>query len=512
MSWPVLVDFIPELIELGTALVVLLGGLFLEPIRLPLGSARRQRGDEATFSGGQTARVFASAVGLAGSVASLISLSFQVSRTGSRLDPLSGTFVLDHYALFLKAILLVFAIVTILLGYRFSEHFRPHQSEFVGLVLIATVGGMFMASAKEMIELYVSLETLSIALYVMVAFNKRDRLSSEAGFKYLVVGAASSAVLLYGLAILYGLTGRTDLNAVERAISAGGVSSPALVLAMIFIIGGFSFKIAAVPFHQWVPDVYQGAPTPVTAFISVSSKAAGYALLIRVLTSALGPQRQQWQIYLAVIAAVTMTVGNISALNQTSLKRLLGYSSIAHAGYIVMGLVAMASQATAVIGLGAILFYIFVYGLTNLAAFGAVQAAEDALGGDEMSLLSGFARRAGGVSMVLALALLSLTGIPPLIGFFAKFFVFLAAVQAGYSWLVLVAVANSALSAVYYLRIVRAMYADAEKVGASTRRVPVGAAMWTALGAGVISILPLAIFANGFVNGAQQAAGAIFSR
>jgi proton-translocating NADH-quinone oxidoreductase chain N len=511
VGWSVLVDFIPELIVLGTALLVLLGGLILEPISIPGGEGRRSRSQQAPSGGGQAARVFASAVGLAGSLASLVSIYFQRSRTDARLDPFAGTFVLDHYALFLKAILLVFAIVTILLGYRFSEHFRPHQSEFIGLVLIATVGGMFMASAKEMIELYVSLETLSIALYVMVAFNKRDRLSSEAGFKYLVVGAASSAVLLYGLAILYGLTGRTDLNAVERVIATGGVSSPALVLAMIFIIGGFSFKIAAVPFHQWVPDVYQGAPTPVTAFISVSSKAAGYGLLIRVLTSALGPQRHQWQIYLAVIAAVTMTVGNISALNQTSLKRLLGYSSIAHAGYIVTGLVAMAGATTPIIGLGAILFYILVYGLTNLAAFGAVQAAEESLGSDEISVLSGFARRAGGVSMVLALALLSLTGIPPLIGFFAKFFIFLAAVQAGYSWLVLVAVANSALSAVYYLRVVRVLYSEAEKAGA-TRRVPVGPAMWTALGVGVISILPLAIFANPFVNGAQQAAGAIFSR
>jgi NADH-quinone oxidoreductase subunit N len=209
---------------------------------------------------------------------------------------------------------------------------------------------------------------------------------------------------------------------------------------------------------------------------------------------------------------VTMTVGNISALNQTSLKRLLGYSSIAHAGYIVMGLVAMAGATTPIIGLGAVLFYILVYGLNNLAAFGAVQAAEEALDSDDISALAGLSRRAGGVSMVLALALLSLTGIPPLIGFFSKFFIFLAAVQAGYSWLVLVAVANSALSAVYYLRVVRVLYSDAERVGAPMRRVPVGPAMWTALGVGVISILPLAIFANGFVNGAQQAAGAIFSR
>src|ERR1035437_10319433 len=279
---------------------------------------------------------------------------------------------------------------------------------------------------------------------------------------------------------------------------------------MVFIIGGFSFKIAAVPFHQWVPDVYQGAPTPVTAFISVSSKVAGYALLIRVLTSALGPLSHQWQIYLAVIAVITMTVGNISALNQTSVKRLLGYSSIAHAVYILTGLVAMADSANAQIALGAVLFYILVYGLTNLAGFGAVQVAEEALGSDDISAFTGFAHRSGGVSLVLALAFLSLTGIPPLIGFLAKFFVFLAAVQAGYSWLVLVAVANSALSAGYYLRGGRILYLDPERAGSQQRPVRVGPAMWTALGVGLISILPLAIFANGFIAGAQQAASAIF--
>jgi proton-translocating NADH-quinone oxidoreductase chain N len=509
MSYSMLVDFIPELIVLGTALLVIVGGLFFEPEHPIIPRGRGGRVDD--MAGGVRARAFASGVGVAGSLAALVSIYFQVSRTGHALDPLYGTFILDHYALYFKAILLVFAIVTMLLGYRFSEHFRPHQSEFIGLILIATVGGMFMASAREMIELYVALETLSIALYVMVAFNKRERLSSEAGFKYLVVGAASSAVLLYGLAILYGLTGRTDLGAVAKVILAGGSNSPALVLATIFVVGGFSFKIAAVPFHQWVPDVYQGAPIPVTAFISVSSKAAGYALLIRVLTSALGPSTHQWQIYLAIIAAVTMTIGNISALNQTSVKRLLGYSSIAHAGYIVMGLVALADPATAKIALGAILFYVLVYGLTSLAAFGAVQASEEALASDDITAFVGLGHRAGGIALVLSLSLLSLTGIPPLVGFLMKFFIFLAAVQAGYSWLVLIAVANSALSAVYYLRLVRTLYIDPEK-GASTRPVPVGTAVWTALGVGVISILPLAAFANGFVTSAQQAAGTLLGR
>jgi NADH-quinone oxidoreductase subunit N len=489
-----LVFFLPELILLAAALLVVIGGLVIE------------RDDEDRRQSGLT-RVYGAGVALLGCVGALVALYYLISRTGAPVDPMSGAFVVDRYAIYVKAILIAFAIMTVLVGYRFSERFKPHQSEFLGLVLLATVGGMFMASAREMIEAYVALELLSISLYVMVAFNKGDRLSSEAGFKYLIVGAASSAILLYGLAILYGLTGRTDLVAVAQALAASGGNSPALVLATIFVIGGLSFKIGLVPFHQWIPDVYQGAPTPVTAFVSTASKAAGYGLLIRILTTALLPLSHQWQIYLAVAAAVTMTVGNVTALSQTSVKRLLGYSSIAHAGYIVMGLVAMANPATAKLGLAVVLFYILVYGLNNLAAFGAVQAAEDALGSDEISALAGLAKRSGSVALVLALTMLSLTGIPPLIGFFAKFFVFLAAVQAGFSWLVLVAVVNSAVSAVYYLKVVRSMYAEEGAEGKSLR---IGPAMGTALGIGVVSILPLAIVANGVVDRAQQAAEALF--
>ncbi|HEV1998318.1 MAG TPA: NADH-quinone oxidoreductase subunit N [Candidatus Dormibacteraeota bacterium] len=494
MSQQTLGLFLPEIILVVTALLVVVAGLFIESDRHP------NEGD------GERPRGVATGLALAGSLASLVSLITLIGVSSTTQNPLSGTFVLDHFALFFKVILLVFAIVTLLMGFRFSQHFRPHQSEFVALILLATIGGMFMVSAREMIQLYVSLETLSIALYVMVAFNKGSRLSSEAGFKYLVVGAASSAILLYGLAILYGLTGRTELDAVAREIVTGRLSSPALVLATIFVIGGISFKIAAVPFHQWVPDVYQGAPTPVTAFISVSSKAAGYGLLIRVLNSALLPMTHQWAIYLAVIAVITMTVGNVSALSQTSVKRLLGYSSIAHAGYIIMGLVAMANPRTATLAIGAVLFYILVYGLSNLAAFGAIQTAQEGVGSDDINALAGLGRSGGGVPFVLALSMLSLTGIPPLIGFFAKFFVFLVAVQAGYAWLALIGVANSALSSVYYLRVVRALYFDE---GPERRRLEVGPAMWTVLGIGLLAILPMGLFINPFVQRAQEAAAAV---
>lgn len=492
MTWSDVYNLTPEIVVTATALILLVTGLFV-------GS----RVSEATA---ERVRFVTSAVAITGAAIAFVVLLTLIARTGTGLSLNSGTFVLDRYALYVKALLLLFAALTVLVAHRVEGEFKPHQTEFVALVLLATVGGMFMASAREMIELYVALETLSISLYVMVSFNKRERRSSEAGFKYLVVGAASSAVLLYGLAILYGLTGRTDLAGVAHEIRAAGLNSPALMLATVFVIGGLSFKIAAVPFHQWVPDVYQGAPTPVTAFVSVSSKVAGYGLLIRVLTTALGPVSNQWAVYLAVIAAITMTVGNITALSQTSLKRMLGYSSIAHAGYILTGLVAMSNPNTATLGLGAVLFYLLVYGLTNLTAFGAVEAAEAGLGSDEFSALPGLARRSRGVALVLALSMLSLTGIPPFVGFFAKVFVFLAAVQAGYSWLALVALANSAVSAVYYMRVVRAMY-DTEAPAARPLRV--GPALWTALGVGVLALLPLVIFTQPLVDNAQRAAAAV---
>ncbi|MFN2465049.1 MAG: NADH-quinone oxidoreductase subunit N [Candidatus Dormibacteria bacterium] len=493
MALKTLSYFAPEIILLVTALVVIVAGLLVTDDHQ--GQALRDGPP-----------LLATVIAIVGTLASLVAVAALVGNSASPLNPLSGTFVLDRFALFFEAILLVFAVVTLLMSHRFSAHFRPHQSEFTALILLATVGGMFMVSAREMIQLYVSLETLSIALYIMVAFSKTSRLSSEAAFKYLIVGAASSAVLLYGLAILYGLTGRTELDAVARQIASSGFNSPALVLAMIFVIGGLSFKIAAVPFHQWVPDVYQGAPTPVTAFISVTSKAAAYGLIIRVLQSALLPLSHQWAIYLAAIATVTMIIGNVTALSQTSVKRLMGYSSIAHAGYILVGLVAMSDGHTATLAIGAVLFYVLVYGLSNLAAFGALQAAQEGVGGDDLTALAGLGRDGGGVPLVLGLSMLSLTGIPPLIGFFAKFFVFLAAVQAGYAWLALVGVVNSAVSSVYYLRVVRALYLDE---GPQRPRLRAGAAMWTALGIGLVAILPLAIFANLFVQRAQEAAAAV---
>jgi NADH-quinone oxidoreductase subunit N len=485
-NFAALVDLIPEAVLLGGALVCC---------------------TVAAISRRATVRVYQGIVGvtLLGTTISALVYLRNMPRDG--YVAYSDAIVVDRYAVFLVPTLCAFTLFTVLAGDSLEDRIRPHLGEYHALLLAATLGAVLLVSAREMIAFYIALELLSVSLYVLVGIVKTDARGSEAAFKYLIIGAASSAVLLYGLAILYGLTGRTDLYAVAQEIAAQGGNSPALMLATVFVIGGLSFKIAAVPFHQWVPDVYQGSPTPVTAFVSVSSKAAGYALLVRVLTSALLPVAPRWGVYLAITAALTMTVGNVSALGQTSLKRLLGYSSIAQAGYLMLGLVALSAGGDAArVGLTGLLFYLLVYGLTNLAAFAAVEAAEAGLGGDDVAVYAGLAQRAPGLALILSLCLVSLTGIPPLIGFFAKLFVFTAAIQAGYPWLVVVALANSALSSVYYLRFVRAMYYDE---GRETRRFSVPWSIWAVLGIGVVAMLPLVLIGGQALSLAQKAAAAI---
>ncbi len=364
-------------------------------------------------------------------------------------------FVVDRFALFFQGLFALIALLVVLQASHYAQRFGAHAAEFFALLLLASTGSMLMAAAAEMAALFVALELLSVSLYVLAAFLKRDPESSEAGIKYLVVGIASSGVLLYGLALLYGLTGHTDLAGVAAAIRSGGRASPALLLALAFVLAGLAIKLGVVPFHMWVPDVYDGAPTPVGAFISVGAEAAAFALFLRVMLTGLGPVQADWAPVLAVLAAATMTLANFAALAQTDLKRLLGYSSIAQGGYVLM-----AALEPAGTGLAALLFFLLTYAFTNLAVFGAVIAFHDAAGSDTLAAHAGMARRAPFLGAVLALGFASLVGIPPLIGYFGKFFVFLSAVRAGYTWLALVAVLNTVVSAVYYLRVLKVVYVD----------------------------------------------------
>jgi len=362
-----------------------------------------------------------------------------------------GTLVVDDFAIFFKLVFLLAAALVALASGDFSHRHSGIEGEFHGLLLFATTGMMLMAGTRELISLYLALELASISLYLMAGLARRDQKSSEAALKYLLLGALSSAVLLYGMALLYGLSGTTDLAGIARAV--GQTTSPALLLGMVLVASGFAFKIAAVPFQMWAPDVYEGAPTPVTAFLSVASKAAGFAALVRVFTVALPSLQPDWVALFVVLSALTMTLGNVAAIPQTNIKRMLAYSSIGHAGYLLMGVAA----ATA-LGLSSLLFYLLAYTVTNVAAFVVVIAASQTVPDDQISGYAGLHRRSPFLSFALAASLLSLAGLPPMAGFFAKLYLFAAAFQAGLTWLVVLGLLNSAISLYYYSQVVRQMY------------------------------------------------------
>ncbi|HKF36280.1 MAG TPA: NADH-quinone oxidoreductase subunit N, partial [Ktedonobacteraceae bacterium] len=374
-----------------------------------------------------------------------------------------GMLVVDKYALFFNVVFLIIAAVMILASYSYVGKYVKADGEFYTLLLFSVTGMMFMASTAELITIYISLELTSIPLYVMAGLLRTGERSAEAAVKYVLLGAMSSAILLYGFALLYGLTGTTDLIGIANSIKAGIHDGNALVLiAAVLILAGFGFKISAVPFHMWAPDIYEGSPTPSTAFFSVGSKAAGFAALIRVfIYGGLGQVNlTSLTTIIAIIAVLTMTLGNLVAAVQTNVKRMMAYSSIAQAGYILVGFIASVSGNNAD-GNSAVLFFILVYVITNLGAFSGIIALANATGGEKIDDFRGLAKRAPLLSAGTALCLLSLAGIPPLAGFVSKVFIFTAAWGQGFAWLVIIALINTVISLVYYGRIVKAMYFDA---------------------------------------------------
>lgn len=378
----------------------------------------------------------------------------------------------DQYSIFFKFIFLLIAAVMILASYSYVGKYVKAEGEFYTLMLFSVVGMMLMASTTELISIYISLELTSIPLYVMAGLIRANERSAEAAVKYVLLGAMSSAILLYGFALLYGLTGTTDLMGIANTIRHGfqgangtvalsGNNLMALVAAVL-ILAGFGFKISAVPFHMWAPDIYEGAPTPATAFFSVGSKAAGFAALIRVfIDGGLGiANYPALVIIVSIIAVLTMTLGNLVAAVQSNVKRMMAYSSIAQAGYILVGFLASLSGKSAD-GNAAVLFFILVYVITNLGAFSGIIALAHATGGERFEDFRGLASRAPLLSAGTALCMLSLAGIPPLAGFISKVVVFTAAWGQGLQWLVVVALLNTIVSLVYYGRLVKAMYFDA---------------------------------------------------
>ena len=391
---------------------------------------------------------------------------------------------------------------------------RLQRSEFYALLITATIGFVLMGGASDLIMVYVALETASISSYVLAGFVTDSKHSSEAGMKYFIYGAFATGVMLYGMSLLYGVTGQTNIYVIGDMFTRGnlviGVNSVVLLAAAMTIVG-FGFKVASVPFHFWTPDVYQGSPTPFTAFVSTASKAAGFAVFLRVFQagafgdiSKFSPTTAPgWWAMLVAMSIITMTLGNFVAIFQTNIKRMLAYSSIAQAGYIMIGLVALSQD-----GSGAAMFYMLIYIFTNIAAFGVIILVSNKTGSDEMKDLYGLNRRSPVLALVMMFAVLSLAGIPPTAGFFGKFFLFRAAIEAGLWWLALIGILLAFVALYYYLGIVKYMYlyrSDEEEIA-----IPVSRAAKVGLVVSIFFVLYFGVFAGSAFEWTREAAAAFF--
>lgn len=367
----------------------------------------------------------------------------------------SGPLALDSYALFFNFIFCLAGSLTVLMSGTYLEITKIRQGEYYTLILFAAVGMVVMAAATDLITIFLGLETMSIAVYVLAGIWHQRLASNEAALKYFLLGAFASGFLLYGIALIYGATGSLQLGAIAEHVGANG-SSTLLLVGLGLLLVGFGFKIAAAPFHVWTPDVYEGSPTTITAFMAVGVKAAAFAAFARVFLHTFEAIHTEWDGIVWMLAVLTMTVGNLTALVQSNIKRMLAYSSIAHAGYLLVAMVAGKD-----LGGAALMYYLVAYGFMNLGAFGVVVAlGRQGEPNDELSDYAGLGSRHPALAMAMVIFMLSLTGVPPLVGFTGKFYVFSAAVQAGYIWLAVIGVLNSAVSAYYYIRVIVHMYME----------------------------------------------------
>jgi NADH-quinone oxidoreductase subunit N len=439
-----------------------------------------------------------------------------------------GTLKVDGFAVVFKLIFLLGAALTVAVSLRYLDVEGEQRGEYYSLVLFATVGMMFLASGYDLIVLFISLELMALTFYVLVGYTKRERRSNEAGMKYFLLGAFSSGILLYGMSLLFGVAGSTNLGdiapAVARAASAapdvtGFSLRPLVLLAMIALAAGLFFKIAAVPFHMWAPDAYEGAPTPVTAFLSTGSKAASFALFARIFLEALGGMRVDWAPLLGLVAAVTIMVGNWAAVTQTNAKRLLAYSSISNAGYLLLGVIA--ANEYGYIGL---VVYLVVYTFMNIGAFGVIiSLRRRGIIGDEVDDLTGLGQKAPGMALMMAIFMLSLGGLPVTGGFIGKLYLFWGVLQRGdvaaqrgevegqnwYYWLLGWAALNTVVSFYYYVRFIRAMYIGDRE--ADARPLSLSAPLQTALVVCAVFVIVIGVYPHPFIKAAGAVAGALAS-
>ncbi|MDX6613823.1 MAG: NADH-quinone oxidoreductase subunit [Blastocatellia bacterium] len=437
---------------------------------------------------------------------------------GQALDGFYGMLRIDGFALVFKAIFLLAAGLAIAISTKFLDIEREQHGEYYALVLFATVGMMFLASGYDLISLYISLELMALTFYVLVAFTKREKRSNEAAMKYFLLGAFSSGILLYGMSLLYGVAGSTNLGEIGRAVGeivtnysrpdidpAAATLRPILLLGMIALAAGLFFKISAVPFHMWAPDAYEGAPTSVTAFLSTGSKAASFALYARIFMVALAPMRIDWAPLLGLVAAITIVVGNWGAVTQENSKRLLAYSSISNAGYLLLALVAGNSQ-----GYTGLVFYLLVYVLMNMGAFAVIiSLRRRGIIGDNVDDMSGLAQKAPLVALMMAIFLLSLGGLPLTGGFMGKWYLLAGLFERGrtdgkswYIWLAGWAAINIVVSFYYYIRFIKVMYLG-DRI-ADDKPLSLSPALRTALVVSVIGVVILGVYPQPFISVTQR--------
>ncbi|MDX6647910.1 MAG: NADH-quinone oxidoreductase subunit [Miltoncostaeaceae bacterium] len=474
---------LPILIVSGAALLALLAGV------LP-GRAIQRLGPPA--------------VAVAGVLAGLVA---SVALWGDRQEAYAGNLRADRFSLLLNAVFLVAALAALLLGWR-EPAAVDRRGEFTGLLLLSTVGMMLVGGAGDLITLFLGVELLSVALYVLCAIELWRERSLESGLKYLIIGALGSAIFLYGLAMLYGATGATGLSAIgERLADPAFASEPLLIAAMALIVAGLGFKASAVPFHMWTPDVYEGAPTPVTAFMATATKAAALAAFLRLFAGAMGSVQTDWKNALAAVAVATILIGNVAALLQRNMKRLLAYSGIAQAGYLLIGVVVGTER-----GAEATIYYLLAYLAMTMAAFAVVVIRErEVEDGERLEALAGYGRERPLLGAVMTLAMLSLAGFPPLVGFVGKFLLFGSAVEAHMTWLAVIGAVGSMISLGYYLRVLAVLWLGSPEPGRPQKLLtvpPAAGAVAVISGAAVIA---MALAASPIIDLCTGAARAVLA-
>lgn len=490
MTAPTLLSILPEIIVIVAALAVLTIDL----------STRRRARDYV----------------LAGVAVGGLLLAAAVATTliGVEPQPLLDMLALDGFGVFLMITVLVGMALVVVYSIDYIKRYGEHRGEFYAFLLAVALAIVIAVQANDLLMVYLAMEFVSITSYVLVGFLRGDKRSNEAAIKYFLYGAVASAVMLYGISMIFGVTGTTNLNAVAQALVGQELSGGMRWLAfssVVLLIVGFGFKTSLAPFHQWAPDTYEGAPTPVTGFLSTASKAAGFALMVRVLIVALPTFAIDWLTVLAGVSMVSMTLGNLVALRQTNIKRLLAYSSIAQAGYILMGLVCIPQIQFGLQpfsdftfnGINGILIYLFGYVFTNLGAFAVVIAIENQTGKVEIKDYAGLIYRSPWLAGLLLIFLLSLTGIPPTLGFWGKYFVFGAAVQVRFFALLLVALINSVIAAGYYLNIIRYMFFMPAE---DEQPIKIGRSLGIVLGVTFVAVLGLGILPGQLIQWASESA------